>query len=448
MHSLASTYFQQDRLDLAEEISQEVVAIRKHTLGDDQVETLESMHDLAYIYLQQNRLLDAELLTLEVWSLRQRKLGDTHPDTLRTMHNLAGVYFKQDRLGEAKSLFLQALAGRKLVLGDAHIETLLNEQCLAKTYSISITNYEEDSVLEPSSSPALIFGVQERLSAAIRNKPSSPGDHKARGFSTSRTKATQFGNNDNQRVSAPLSSKDFEANLVLENDHLANTQTHVSSCTTASDAFEYLIQHGCFDLTAQLDLASCPDAALIGGRFGEVWHGRLNNHTQVAIKCLRLHTVDEASVKVIKRAAKELRLWSKLKHDNVLELLGFAMFQERLAMISPWMKNGTLRDYVQEHPEVNRWGLVHGDLKAANILVSADGVPKISDFGNSVLANCSLSFSGTNVAGGGTARWMAPELTAREDSAAADRSMSADVYALGMTILVGDYDRKTPIRRV
>ncbi|KAG9119366.1 hypothetical protein FRC07_005628, partial [Ceratobasidium sp. 392] len=120
-------------------------------------------------------------------------------------------------------------------------------------------------------------------------------------------------------------------------------------------------------------------------------------------------------------------------------------------MISPWMENGTLRDYVLKHLGVDRWatciqvteglhyihdlGMIHGDLKAMNILVSGEGVIKITDFGNSVLENCSLAFSASGVAGGGTARWMAPELISREDAAAADRSMPADVYALGMTIL-------------
>ncbi|KAG9074474.1 hypothetical protein FS749_013963, partial [Ceratobasidium sp. UAMH 11750] len=230
--------------------------------------------------------------------------------------------------------------------------------------------------------------------------------------------------------------------------HRHETPSHITAQTSVLDAFGYLLLHGCIDLTFQLDLPRDPEAALSGGRFGDVWCGNLHDGTRVAIKCLRLHTVDEVNSKVVKHAARELYFWSKLKHHNVLELLGFAIFQEQLAMISPWMENGTLNDYIRKHSGLDRWslclqvaegleyihgvGMVHGDLKANNILVSDEGIVKLSDFGNSVMANHSLAFSATCIEGGGTARWMAPELIKREDGAAADRSMPADIYAFGM----------------
>jgi hypothetical protein len=41
-----------------------------------------------------------------------------------------------------------------------------------------------------------------------------------------------------------------------------------------------------------------------------------------------------------------------------------------------------------------------------NVLVSNQGVIKISDFGNSVLEECSLGFTATVTIGGGSLRWM------------------------------------------
>lgn len=76
---------------------------------------------------------------------------------------------------------------------------------------------------------------------------------------------------------------------------------------------------------------------------------------------------------------------------------------------------------------------VHGDLKAVstnlmntivrasevrfqmNILVSGDGVLKITDFGSSVLLDPSLAFSATSLVGGGTTRWMVSIYSSRHE---------------------------------
>ncbi|CAE7072832.1 unnamed protein product, partial [Rhizoctonia solani] len=74
---------------------------------------------------------------------------------------------------------------------------------------------------------------------------------------------------------------------------------------------------------------------------------------------------------------------------------------------------------------------VHGDLKAANVLVSSDGVARITDFGLSTMSEAGLRFSETSATQMGTMRWAAPEQVL-EDSY---RSKHSDVYALGMTFL-------------
>ncbi|KAG8700533.1 hypothetical protein FRC08_004647, partial [Ceratobasidium sp. 394] len=79
---------------------------------------------------------------------------------------------------------------------------------------------------------------------------------------------------------------------------------------------------------------------------------------------------------------------------------------------------------------------VHGDLKARNVLVDKDGTARLSDFDHSILSNCTLLFTETTNVGGGTLRWMAPELllsSGDEDTAPIARSKQTDVYALGMT---------------
>ncbi|KAF8596178.1 kinase-like protein, partial [Ceratobasidium sp. AG-I] len=187
------------------------------------------------------------------------------------------------------------------------------------------------------------------------------------------------------------------------------------------------------------------------GSFGDVWRGRLHDGTEVAIKCLRFHTIEEHDVKGLKRTMRELYMWSKAKHNNIQELLGVILFQGRLGMVSLWMANGNLQSYLRRNPGVDRYplcvdvaagvsylhsiGMVHGDLKANNILVCQDGIAKISDFDHSILANSTLVFSATTNVGGGTLRWMAPELLLSsndEASPPARRTMETDIYALGM----------------
>lgn len=46
------------------------------------------------------------------------------------------------------------------------------------------------------------------------------------------------------------------------------------------------------------------------------------------------------------------------------------------------------------------------DAFQANILVSREGIAKLSDFDHSIMAECSLACSETSKQGGGTIRWM------------------------------------------
>ncbi|KAG9088934.1 hypothetical protein FS749_001742 [Ceratobasidium sp. UAMH 11750] len=116
-------------------------------------------------------------------------------------------------------------------------------------------------------------------------------------------------------------------------------------------------------------------------------------------------------------------------------------------MISLWLENGSLPSYLGKHPGIDRCvmsaqvcegleylhdiGVVHGDLKGQNILVSNDQTPMITDFGNAVLQQGTLMFTETINAPTFTPRWTAPELM--DDGVR--QSREADVYALGMTIL-------------
>ncbi|CAE6460181.1 unnamed protein product, partial [Rhizoctonia solani] len=192
------------------------------------------------------------------------------------------------------------------------------------------------------------------------------------------------------------------------------------------------------------------DTAVIrnGGSFGDIWLGRLDNGTQVAIKVWRSSTIEQCDYKILKRATREVHLWSRLKHKNIHQLMGVIMFKDHyLGMVSEWIESGNLHEYMRRKSDIDYYQMsvqvasglaymhqcdaIHGDLKAANVLVSPDGAARLSDFGLSSMAEAGLAFSETTNTQARSMRWAAPELL-KEGSRS---SKPADVYALGMTVL-------------
>lgn len=51
-------------------------------------------------------------------------------------------------------------------------------------------------------------------------------------------------------------------------------------------------------------------------------------------------------------------MWKFLRHPNILPLIGVTMSEARFAMISDWMTNGNINEFVKTHPGVDRFGLV------------------------------------------------------------------------------------------
>ncbi|KAF8596165.1 kinase-like protein [Ceratobasidium sp. AG-I] len=238
------------------------------------------------------------------------------------------------------------------------------------------------------------------------------------------------------------------------------------------EIFNCLVEHGCVDISQHIDPTKYSSIATAGGSFGDVWQGMLLNGDKVAVKCLRFTTIVEDRPKGLKRLMRETYIWSKAKHINVQQLMGIVMFNGRLGMVSVWREYGNIQDYIRRNPGVDRHqlcvqvasgvlylhsiGMVHGDIKALNVLVSADGVAKLNDFDHAILSNCTLAFSATTNVGGGTLRWMAPELLLMTDEDAnvgVLRTTRTDVYALGMIMLeiftgkvpYAEYGRDGPI---
>ena len=50
--------------------------------------------------------------------------------------------------------------------------------------------------------------------------------------------------------------------------------------------------------------------------------------------------------------------WKALRHPNVLQLVGVIMTDDEFAMVSEWMSNGNINQFVREHRDANRFELV------------------------------------------------------------------------------------------
>jgi hypothetical protein len=144
-----------------------------------------------------------------------------------------------------------------------------------------------------------------------------------------------------------------------------------------TECISVLGDYGCPDITEHLDVNSCSSIPLFTGGFGNIYRGKTHDGKLVAIKSLRytheaLIGTDSSVLKVRKislkyitltkrfdqSAAHELYLWSKSKHSNVLELMGLIKFCDHIAMVSPWMENGTVPQYLARRPEADRNQLV------------------------------------------------------------------------------------------
>ncbi|CAE7129932.1 unnamed protein product [Rhizoctonia solani] len=237
--------------------------------------------------------------------------------------------------------------------------------------------------------------------------------------------------------------------------------TVLTTIQSTQHMFACLCRAGCVDLSLKMDTRQETAIIVSGGSFGDIWKGEMHTGVKVAIKAWRTYALGPCEHKTLKRAARELHLWSRMDHPNIHRLQGVILFRDQyLGMVSEWMDNGNLHEYLLKHPEADRYQLivrsrcvrsgihaqsgngvssstrVHGDLKALNVLVSSDGVARLSDFDFAIMSDASsLVFSATSNTRAGSIRWVAPEMLSGETP---QRTRQSDVYALGMTMLASN----------
>ncbi len=157
----------------------------------------------------------------------------------------------------------------------------------------------------------------------------------------------------------------------------------------------------------------------------------------VAIKVLRPTVVARPDAA---KLCQEGGVVARLQHPNIVPVYEIGEFDGHQFLALEYLAGGTLADRIAARPFALRdaanlvetiarathyahlMGVVHRDLKPANVLLTGDGVPKITDFG---LARVGTDPEGLRILVG-TPGYMAPE-----QARGAVAGPAADVYALG-----------------
>ncbi|KAL3741640.1 hypothetical protein ACJRO7_017149 [Eucalyptus globulus] len=183
------------------------------------------------------------------------------------------------------------------------------------------------------------------------------------------------------------------------------------------------------------------------GGFGRVFEGYLTSMSiNVAIK-----KINPGSRQGIKEYATEVKTISRLRHRNLVQLIGWCHEKKELLLIYEFMSNGSLDSHLFKERSFLPWEkrykivigiasallylheeweqrVVHRDIKSSNIMLDSDFNAKLGDFGLARLVDHAKGLQTTVLAG--TMGYMAPEFIYTGKA-----SKESDVYSFGVVLL-------------
>lgn len=185
------------------------------------------------------------------------------------------------------------------------------------------------------------------------------------------------------------------------------------------------------------------------GGFGAVW---LAWHTtlQINVALKILHRQMAHDNRYVERFLREASTAARIDHPNIVRVLDAGEEQGNLYFVMEYIDGTDLAALLKKRPrlkeaealkivravaealaEAHKHGIVHRDIKPGNILLKADGRPKLSDLGLVRILNDATGsgFTQTGMSMG-TPHYMSPEQI--EDASTVD--IRADIYSLGITL--------------
>ncbi|XP_010273739.1 PREDICTED: L-type lectin-domain containing receptor kinase IX.1-like [Nelumbo nucifera] len=189
------------------------------------------------------------------------------------------------------------------------------------------------------------------------------------------------------------------------------------------------------------------DQKLGEGGFGGVYKGVLSYlNLDIAVK-----RVSQKSKQGIKEYVSEVKIISRLRHKNLVQLVGWCHQRKEFVLVYEFMPNGSLDTHLFGRQALLTWerrynialGLasalfylheeweqcvVHRDIKSSNVMLDSDFNAKLGDFGLARLVDHGKGSQTTVLAG--TMGYMAPECVITGKS-----SKESDVYSYGIVAL-------------
>jgi CHAT domain-containing protein/tetratricopeptide (TPR) repeat protein len=119
----AATLVAQGQYRQARSILEEVLAVKRQVLGEDDPHTAKSYGDLAYNLNTRGNYVEAEAASRKALDIRRKALGEEHPDTAASYEDVANDQEDQGKYVEAEADLRKALDLRRKVLGEQHPKT-------------------------------------------------------------------------------------------------------------------------------------------------------------------------------------------------------------------------------------------------------------------------------------------------------------------------------------